>query len=72
MQKEPPPFVWAAPDEKDILTCAPSFSHVMELALIPIFSREFYHCRTAFSGTNVVTRLTHHPSLSTDHQIPPT
>ncbi|TFY80585.1 hypothetical protein EWM64_g3428 [Hericium alpestre] len=21
MQKEPPPFVWAAPDEKDILTC---------------------------------------------------
>jgi hypothetical protein len=28
MQKEPPPFVWAAPDEKDILTCAPSPSHV--------------------------------------------
>jgi hypothetical protein len=24
MQKEPPPFVWAVPDEKDILTCAPS------------------------------------------------
>ncbi|KAI0031443.1 ubiquitin-conjugating enzyme/RWD-like protein [Vararia minispora EC-137] len=22
MQKEPPPFIWAAPDEKDILTCA--------------------------------------------------
>jgi hypothetical protein len=22
MQKEPPPFVWAAPDEKNILTCA--------------------------------------------------
>lgn len=22
MQREPPPFVWAAPDEKDILTCA--------------------------------------------------
>jgi len=21
MQKEPPPFVWAAPDEKNILTC---------------------------------------------------
>lgn len=21
MQREPPPFVWAAPDEKDILTC---------------------------------------------------
>ena len=26
MQKEPPPFVWAAPDEKDILTCAPAFA----------------------------------------------
>lgn len=22
MQKEPPPFVWAAPDEKNILNCA--------------------------------------------------
>ena len=22
MQKEPPPFIWAAPDEKNILTCA--------------------------------------------------
>lgn len=21
MQREPPPFVWAAPDEKNILTC---------------------------------------------------
>jgi hypothetical protein len=28
MQKEPPPFVWAAPDEKDILTCALNLSHV--------------------------------------------
>ena len=37
MQKEPPPFVWAAPDEKDILTCAFTFSHGMELALIPFF-----------------------------------
>jgi hypothetical protein len=29
MQKEPPPFVWAVPDEKNILTCAleyPTFS----------------------------------------------
>ena len=72
MQKEPPPFVWAAPDEKDILTCAPSFSHVMELGLNPFFPREFYHRRTTYSATNVPTRLTHHPSLSTDHQIPPT
>lgn len=37
MQKEPPPFVWAAPDEKDILTCALSIFHVMKLALIPFF-----------------------------------
>ena len=29
MQKEPPPFVWAAPEEKDLLTCAPIHSHVM-------------------------------------------
>lgn len=25
MQKEPPPFVWAVPDEKNILTCAPHY-----------------------------------------------
>jgi hypothetical protein len=37
MRKEPPPFVWAAPDEKDILTCASSFSHVMDRILIPLF-----------------------------------
>lgn len=24
MQKEPPPFVWAVPDEKDILICTHS------------------------------------------------
>lgn len=72
MQKEPPPFVWAAPDEKDILTCALSFSHVMELVLIPFFPREFYHRRTAHFATNVLARLTHHPSLSMDHQIRPT
>ncbi len=28
MQREPPPFVWAAPEEKDILTCAPIHSYV--------------------------------------------
>lgn len=22
MQRDPPPFIWAAPDEKNILTCA--------------------------------------------------
>ena len=31
MQREPPPFVWAAPEEKDILTCAPIHSHVVYL-----------------------------------------
>jgi len=72
MQKEPPPFVWAAPDEKDMLTCAFSFSLVMELALIPFFLREFSRRRTTYSATNVPTRLTHHPSLSTDHRNPPT
>ncbi|KAJ7280583.1 ubiquitin-conjugating enzyme/RWD-like protein [Mycena rebaudengoi] len=25
VQKEPPPFVWAAPDEMNILTCASAF-----------------------------------------------
>jgi len=72
MQKEPPPFVWAAPDEKDILTCASSFSHVMELAPIPFFPREFSHRRTAYSATDLPTQLTHHPLRSTDHQNPPT
>jgi hypothetical protein len=28
MQREPPPFVWAAPEEKDILTCAPIHPHL--------------------------------------------
>lgn len=37
MRKEPPPFVWAAPDEKDILTCASSLSHVVDRILIPLF-----------------------------------
>ena len=31
MQREPPPFVWAAPEEKDILTCAPIHSHIVYL-----------------------------------------
>jgi hypothetical protein len=37
MRKEPPPFVWAAPDEKDILICASCFSHLMDRILIPLF-----------------------------------
>ncbi len=37
MQKEPPPFVWAAPDEKDILTCMSRFSHVIDRILILFF-----------------------------------
>ena len=42
MQKEPPPFVWAAPDEKDILICALSLSRHGSYAHA-LFSREFYH-----------------------------
>lgn len=29
MQREPPPFVWAAPDEKDILSC--TLPHLLSL-----------------------------------------
>ena len=36
MQRDPPPFVWAAPDEKDILTCVSIFSHlIMDGILTP-------------------------------------
>lgn len=28
MQKEPPPFVWAAPDEKNILHCEQRFDRI--------------------------------------------
>lgn len=28
MQKEPPPFVWAVPDEKNILTCERITFHI--------------------------------------------
>lgn len=44
MQKEPPPFVWAVPDEKNILTC----ELVSVFSLISTFDedllRELYHC----------------------------
>ncbi|KAG6811074.1 hypothetical protein H0H92_009102 [Tricholoma furcatifolium] len=29
MQKEPPPFVWAVPDEKNILTCKADYFHLL-------------------------------------------
>ena len=48
MQKEPPPFVWAAPDEKDILICALSSSCHRSCAHT-FASREFYHCGTTFN-----------------------
>ena len=46
MQKEPPPFVWAAPDEKDILTCALTF-HVTASELISSF----------FTGNFIIVRI---------------
>lgn len=43
MQKEPPPFVWAAPDEKNILTCE-SYGLVAETGgLTTTVNREFHH-----------------------------
>ena len=44
MQRDPPPFVWAAPDEKNILTCeyTPPSYHLRSLT-VP-FDRELHHC----------------------------
>ena len=73
MQKEPPPFVWAAPDEKDILICAPSPLSRHDLKLIPFSFREFYHRTTAPPAFDALPRLTHHTlSFSTVHQSHPT
>ena len=52
MQKEPPPFVWAAPDEKDILTCAPIFRRD-GLNIYLLFFREFYYRADAHLATDV-------------------
>lgn len=41
MQKEPPPFVWASPDEKDILICALSPLSRHHLKLISLLSGNF-------------------------------
>ena len=43
MQREPPPFVWAAPDEKDILTCALIVACYFETYADTTY-RELYHC----------------------------
>lgn len=47
MQREPPPFVWAAPEEKDILTCAPIHPHFACSLLTHHLHREFYHRTSA-------------------------
>lgn len=33
MQREPPPFIWAAPDEKNILTCTLVFLSLKKLCM---------------------------------------
>ena len=43
MQKEPPPFVWAAPDEKNILTCEYTLLPITIGLLTPTFCRELHH-----------------------------
>ena len=47
MQKEPPPFVWAVPDEKNILTCTP-FSDIR-------FTR-LTHAGCTFTGNYILVR----------------
>ena len=71
MQKEPPPFVWAVPDEKDILICAPGLSHVTDLILIHFLPGNFIIVRLLYAS-DVLLWLTHHPTFSMAHQIPPT
>ena len=43
MQREPPPFVWACPDEKNILTCKHRFLLSPLLAAQNVFRRELPH-----------------------------
>lgn len=43
MQKEPPPFVWAAPDEKNILTCELCGLSAEIGGLMTTVNREFHH-----------------------------
>ena len=34
MQKEPPPFVWAAPNKKNTLTCEPAAVHCQSILIL--------------------------------------
>jgi hypothetical protein len=64
MQKEPPPFVWAAPDEKDILTCAlTSLTRYSLEILLLLFYRELYHRKTHSSRLLIPADTSPFPSL---------
>lgn len=67
MQKEPPPFVWAAPDEKNILTCTYSTWIFRWFRLLTVFSRELPYRRQCFVGTRLPISSTF--LSSADHPI---
>jgi hypothetical protein len=52
MQKEPPPFVWAVPDEKNILTCA----FVSDIRFTPADTRRLHVDRELHSRTSTLVR----------------
>lgn len=54
MQREPPPFVWAVPDEKNILTC--------ELLSRP--ARALTKLLTPLTGNYIIVRTLDHLSSS--------
>ncbi|KAK7687660.1 hypothetical protein QCA50_008875 [Cerrena zonata] len=54
MQREPPPFVWAVPDEKNILTCEPS----PQPARVPTMYL------TPLTGNYIIVRTLNHLSCS--------
>lgn len=56
MQKEPPPFVWAAPDEKNILTCESSGLVAGTSGLTATVNREFHHRMSTVAHWSLVVQ----------------
>jgi hypothetical protein len=63
MQKDSPPFVWAAPEEKDILTCTSSCCSFDPCAYHRLIRcRELHHRMCIASSTRL--SAPHEPSVA--------
>ncbi len=70
MQKEPPPFVWAAPDEKNILTCESGQLVARLGGLTASVNREFHHRMSTVEHWSLVLATLIY-CCSEVHLIPP-